>query len=334
MFELTQRKEFSKIVDTGNKELEEWLEAARRLSWSNFKKQISFYVPGFAHYKSSHFESSSKSFPSVSITGASCALACRHCRGKILKTMIPARNPEDLVKVCERLKADGCIGCLVSGGCLPNGSVPVDRFVGALSRIKKNLGLKMVVHTGLIDNGTAQSLRATGVEAALIDIIGSNETIKEIYGLDAGIEDYERSLKALHDSGIRMVPHILVGLHYGEILGEFKAIDMISRYVPSALVVIALTPIKGTPMENTPPPEPEDIAKVLVAARLKMPNVPIALGCVRPLGPHRIRTDVLAIKAGVNAIAFPSGEAIGLATSMGLKTSFHPICCSQVYEET
>jgi len=320
------------MVDAGNK-LGEWLEAARRLSWSNFKKQIRFYVPGFAHYKSPYFESSSRCFPSVSITGASCALACRHCKGRILKTMIPARNPEDLVKVCEKLKADGCIGCLVSGGCLPDGSVPIDRFVDALSRIKKNLGLKMVVHTGLIDNGTAQSLRAAGVEAALIDIIGSNETIREIYGLDAGIEDYERSLKALYDSGIRMVPHILVGLHYGEILGEFRAIDMISKYVPSALVVIALTPMRGTPMENTPPPKPEDVAKVLVAARLKMPKVPIALGCVRPLGPHRTKTDVLAVRAGVNAIAFPSTEAVDLATSMRLKMSFHPLCCSQVYED-
>jgi len=329
---LTQRNELSKMVDAGNK-LGEWLEAARRLSWSNFKKQIRFYVPGFAHYKSPYFESSSRCFPSVSITGASCALACRHCKGRILKTMIPARNPEDLVKVCEKLKADGCIGCLVSGGCLPDGSVPIDRFVDALSRIKKNLGLKMVVHTGLIDNGTAQSLRAAGVEAALIDIIGSNETIREIYGLDAGIEDYERSLKALYDSGIRMVPHILVGLHYGEILGEFRAIDMISKYVPSALVVIALTPMRGTPMENTPPPKPEDVAKVLVAARLKMPKVPIALGCVRPLGPHRTKTDVLAVRAGVNAIAFPSTEAVDLATSMRLKMSFHPLCCSQVYED-
>jgi len=330
---LTQRKEFYKMVDMGNRKLGEWLEVARRLSWSNFKKQIRFYVPGFAHYKSPYFESSSKYFPSVSITGASCALACRHCQGRILKTMIPARNPEDLVKVCEKLKADGCVGCLVSGGCLPNGSVPMDRFVDALSRIKKNLGLKMVVHTGLIDNGTAQSLRAAGVEAALIDIVGSNETIREICGLDAGIEDYERSLKALYGSGIRMVPHILVGLHYGKILGEFRAIDMISKYVPSALVVIALTPMRGTPMEGTPPPKSEDIAKVLVAARLKMPKVPIALGCVRPLGQHRIRTDVLAVKAGVNAIAFPSTEAVDLATSMGLKTSFHPICCSQVYED-
>ena len=321
------------MVDTGNRKLGEWLEAARRLSWNNFKKHIRFYVPGFAQYKSPYFKSSSKCFPSVSITGASCALACRHCQGKILKTMIPARNPEDLVKVCEKLKAGGCVGCLVSGGCLPDGSVPIDRFVDALSRIKKNLGLKMVVHTGLIDNGTAQKLRTAGVEAALIDIIGSNETIKQIYGLDAGIEDYERSLKALYDSGIPMVPHILVGLHCGEILGEFKAIDMISKYVPSALVVIALTPMKGTPMEGTPPPKPEDVAKVLVAARLKMPKVPMALGCVRPLGPHRIKTDVLAIKAGVNAIAFPSAEAIDLAISMGLKTSFHPICCSQVYED-
>jgi len=246
--------------------------------------------------------------------------------------MIPARNPEDLVKICEKLKSDGCVGCLVSGGCLPDGSVPLNRFTDALSQVKKNTGLKIVVHTGLIDDSTALNLRSAGVDSALIDIIGSNDTIREIYHLDAGIEDYEKSLEALYASGIPVVPHILVGLHRGRVLGEFKAIDMITRYAPSALVVIAFTPIKGTAMEDTPPPQPEDIAKVLVAARLRLPKVPMALGCVRPKGTHRTKTDILAIKTGVNAIAYPSEEAIELAKLMGLKTSFHSECCSQIYE--
>jgi len=246
--------------------------------------------------------------------------------------MIPARNPKDLVKICEKLKSDGCVGCLVSGGCLPDGSVPLNRFTDVLSQVKRELGLKIVVHTGLIDNDTALNLRSAGVDSALIDIIGSNDTIREIYHLDAGIEDYEKSLEALYASGIPIVPHILVGLHYGRILGEFKAIDMIARYAPSALVVIAFTPIKGTAMEGTPPPKPEDIAKVLVAARSRLPKVPIALGCIRPKGTHRTKTDALAIKAGINAIAYPSEEAIKLAESIGLKTSFHPVCCSQIYE--
>ena len=309
------------------------MDASRESSWHNFKKQIKFYVPAFSYYKNPHFKSSPKCFPSISVTGDSCALGCEHCQGRLLRTMIPARSPTELFKVCEKLKADGCIGCLVSGGCLSDGSVPLNRFTDTLSQVTRELGLKIVVHTGLIDGKTAQKLKRAGIDAALIDIIGSNETIREIYHLDAGTGDYEESLEALHAAGIPIVPHILVGLHYGKILGEFDAIDMVAKHTPSALVIIALTPIRGTEMAGTTPPKPEEIAKVIVAARLRLPRVPIALGCVRPLGMHRAKTDILALKAGVNAIAYPSEVAIKMAKSMGLKTSFYPICCSQIYED-
>ena len=63
-----------------------------------------------------------------------------------------------------------------------------------------------------------------------------------------------------------------------------------------------------------------------------MPNVPVVLGCMRPKGEHRKQTDILAIKAGVDAIAFPVEEAIELAQSMGLEMTFSSVCCSQIYE--
>jgi hypothetical protein len=86
-------------------------------------------------------------------------------------------------------------------------------------------------------------------------------------------------------------------------------------------------------METENPPSPEDIATVLANARLLLPKTPIVLGCMRPTGKHRVKTDTLAIKAGVNAIAFPEEEAIKLAESMGLKMAFSHKCCSQIYED-
>ncbi len=63
-------------------------------------------------------------------------------------------------------------------------------------------------------------------------------------------------------------------------------------------------------MEQVAPPEPESVAEILIAAKNLMPKVPILMGCVRPTGIHRARTDILAIRAGVNGIALPSREAI------------------------
>ncbi|MFQ6074255.1 MAG: radical SAM protein [Candidatus Bathyarchaeia archaeon] len=284
------------------------------------------------YYKSGHFRSSPAAFPSISVTGRFCALKCKHCGGKVLNTMLPAVTPEQLVELCTRLKQKGAIGCLISGGCLPDGSVPLDGFIDAIAKVKRDLGLTLVVHTGVIELSMAERLKEAGVDAALIDIIGSDETIKEIYQLNVEVQDFDRSLKALHDSGIPFVPHVLVGLHYGKLKGEFKALQMISKYEPSAVIVIALMPIQRTPMENVSPPTSTDIAKVLAMARLMMPNTPLVLGCMRPKGKGRGEIDVLAVEAGVNAIAFPAEEAIRLAESLGLETSFSSLCCSQIYE--
>jgi uncharacterized radical SAM superfamily protein len=235
--------------------------------------------------------------------------------------------------LCAQLKQNGALGCLISGGCSPNGSVPLEKFADAIGKIKRELGLTVFVHTGIINFDTTKKLRNAGVDAALIDMIGSNETIKEIYDLNVTVEDYESSLRVLHETGIVFVPHVIVGLHYGKLRGEFQALKMISRYKPSALVIIAFMPIHETEMEKIEPSKPVDIAKVITAARLMVPQAPLVLGCMRPKGKHRVETDILAIKAGVDAIAFPAEEAIKFAEDQGYKIVFSSLCCSQIYAD-
>jgi hypothetical protein len=310
------------------KELSDLLEKGLFLSRS---RRIHFYAPGFMFYKTSHYCSSPAEFPTISVTGKGCALKCKHCGGKVLDTMYPATTPEELFELSVQLKDKGALGCLISGGCSSNGSVPIGKFINAVDRIKHELGLTVLVHTGIIDDGTATSLKKAGADAALIDIIGSDETIKEIYKLNTTVEDYANSLRALNTAGMPFVPHVIVGLHYGELKGELHALEMISEYKPSALVIIAFMPIRGTEMENAPPPKPVDIAKVTMAARLMFPETPLVLGCMRPKGKHRTKTDILAIKSGVDAIAFPTEEAIRFAETQEYQTLYSPFCCSQIY---
>jgi len=326
-------KDWENLLNANEKEFETILCKAQSISWKNFGKKIHFYAPSFIYYKTDYYCSSPSAFPSISVTGSSCALKCRHCDGRVLNTMFPALSPKELISLCKRLKNEGAIGCLISGGCLPDGSVPLDRFTDAIAEIKRNLDLTVVVHTGVVSRSMAEKLKEARVDAALIDIIGSDETIKEVYQLNVKVKDYDKSLETLHEVGIPFVPHVLVGLHYGRLKGEFQALKMISKYQPSAVIVIALIPIHGTPMENVQPPTPEDIVKVLLSARLMMPKTPLVLGCMRPKNKHKAKTDTFAVRIGVNAIAFPAEEAIKLANSMGLETVFSSLCCSQIFED-
>ena len=293
-------------------------------------KNAHFYAPSFMHYKTSHYRSSPTQFPTISVTGTACALNCKHCGGRVLETMHPANTPEKLFELAVKLKQNGASGCLVSGGCLPDGSVPLKQFIPAIEKIKRELGLTVFVHTGIIDAVTATALKTAGVDAALIDIIGSDETIRKVCNLNVTVKDYARSLNALQHVGLNFVPHVIVGLHDGKLKGELNALKIIASVKPSAIVVIAFMPIHGTAMAKVKPPQPADIAKVTATARLMFPRTPLALGCVRPKGKHRAETDVLALKAGVDAIAFPSEEAAKYAEKQGYAVSFSSYCCAQI----
>jgi len=296
-------------------------------------KAARFYAPSFMYYKTRYYRSSPTRFPTVSVTGTACALNCKHCGGKVLETMQPATKPHTLFALAKNLKQHGALGCLVSGGCLPDGSVPLKPFLPAIEKIKRKLGLTVFVHTGIADASTTAALKRAGVDAALIDIIGSDETIKKTCNLNVTVKDYAASLNAMQQAGLNLVPHVIVGLDNGKLKGELDALKMIASVKPSAIVIIAFMPIPGTAMAQVKPPQPADIAKVTATARLMFPRMPLALGCVRPKGKRRAETDILALKAGADAIAFPTEEAVTYAEAQGYAVSLSSYCCAHIYAD-
>ena len=167
---------------------------------SSKSRKITFYNPSFAYHKLSPSCSSDARFPTISVTGAACALNCKHCGGKVLKTMLPADTPEQLFGVAKRLKGEGAVGCLVSGGCLPNGSVPLKRFVPSFARMKRELGFTVIVHTGFIGLATAEALKQAGVDAAIGAVHPDADREGPARRREAdGARQRERPIRAIHD---------------------------------------------------------------------------------------------------------------------------------------
>jgi lipoyl synthase len=296
-------------------------------------RTVHFYAPNFMSYKAEYSSSLKGSFPTISITGNNCTLNCKHCEGKILHTMQPATNPNQLLTLCTKLKQEGALGCLISGGCLPNGSVPLEPFLPTFAKIKHDLGLTIFVHTGIISLEVAKILKTAGVDAALIDIIGDDQTIHHTYNLNITTRNYNDSLKALHDAKMLFVPHVIVGLNNGKLNGEFNALSMISKFNPSAIVIIAFLPVPGTSMARTNPPQAIDIARTIATARAMFPKTPLVLGCMRPKGKTRKETELLSLKAGVNAIAYPLDSTIEYAKNHEYVIKFSPLCCANIYND-
>jgi hypothetical protein len=221
----------------------------------------------------------------------------------------------------------GAEGVLVSGGCLDDGSVPLERFVADIAGLKSR-GLSVLVHTGLVKRHVARALKDAGVDQILLDIIGDDDTIREVYHLNKTVEDYRESLAILREENLAAVPHVISGLHFGELRGEFHALEMIRDEGCQQLVIVALMPLPGTKMATVPKTSAEEVGRVLASARIMMPFTPMSLGCAKPASNQKKGMEFYAIDVGVQNIAYPLPDTIRYAEEQGYDITYHEKCCS------
>jgi hypothetical protein len=296
---------------------------------ANFANQLTFHAPGLKRYKTSEYaEHDAAEFVSISLTGAACALSCEHCKMGVLKGMADLTAFDgSLFELCAILAGRGARGALISGGSDRQGRVPLLKFIPDLLRVRRELGLAIRVHPGLPDEETCKALAEVEIDGAMVDIIGHEDTIREVYHLDSTPEDYEDVLARLENYAVPAAPHIILGLHFGRMLGEWRALEMIARHPPKLLVLVILMPLNGTPMALAQPPSLAEIGGFFETARKALPTTPVMLGCARPLGLLKKEIDRLAVDAGLNGIAYPAEGIAGYAQQRGLEPKFINACC-------
>jgi len=303
------------------KGFEERLRTARELSWTHLGKQITFYLPGMISYNGLK-----GAYPGFSITGSHCALMCDHCQAKILEPMSAALSPDALIDTCARFAEGGCLGALISGGSDRNGRLPWSRFVPAIRKVKEQTGLYISIHCGLLDLDTAMALKEAGVDQALLDVVGDDETYRTVCHVDFGILRIVSTLEALNRAKLPVVPHVICGLYRGKMKSEMKALEMIACFPIEQLVIVSLMAIRGTPFEGVRTPHATEVAEIIIEARRLMPRVRMSLGCARTRGDEE--AELLALDAGVNRMALPSDAVIERAKNLGLKIRYQRTCCS------
>jgi len=306
------------------------VERFERAAKSLLPRPIRFSTPTFKEYESSELSGCNKnSFPAFSITAAACGLNCDHCQKKILEPMIPATNPEMLdQKVRHLIDSQELSGFLLSGGSNKRNEIKYGRYLSVVEQLKKDYpNLKIAVHSALMQQQQANDMESAGVDTVMMDVIGAQETIQQVYKLDRPVADFEATLAALCSTSMEVTPHIVIGLHYGQILGEANALDIVSRYPVTALVLVVIMPFyarRGTFVT----PETTDVGRIFGAARERLPDKQVLLGCARPPGMHKRVTDAYAIMAGLDGIAFPADGAVSVAHAIGRPFEQVHSCCS------
>jgi len=306
------------------------LEDCERAQAAVSGREIRFSTPTFKAYSSCDVEGCGKNaFPAFSVTAGGCALMCDHCQAKILEPMIPATSPEMLDrKVRDLIASQDLRGFLLSGGSTRRNEIRYERFYPVIEKLKRDFPfLKVALHSALLDACRARLMEAAGVDTAMMDVIGSEQTIRDVYHLDRPVGDFEATLAALTATTMQVVPHIVIGLHYGRILGEPRALDIVSRHPIQSLVLVVVMPFyaaRGTFQT----PRTEDVGRVFLEARARIPQREVLLGCARPPGMHRRVTDAYAVAAGLDGIAFPAEGTLAVAHALGRPAVQEHACCS------
>lgn len=280
------------------------------------------------HYEIPEFNIRGRDFPSISITGRSCDLMCKHCYGRLLHNMLAISEPDELMELARNLRRSGIRGLLVSGGCDRVGRVPFEGFIRAIKYLKE-LGFRVFIHSGIVDEYRANLLRDAGVDAVLIDFVLHEGAIKEVIGLN-DVESYVRSVEILMKLGVNVVPHVIIGLYRGLPSDEFKAIDLLNSMRPKAVVFVVFTPYPNTPLEDVEPPPAEYVINVMRYGREMLRNSLLVLGCMRPRTSDYSKVEVEAIRLGFNGIAFPSIDALNYMVSNGIVFSVVNECCASI----
>jgi len=293
-------------------------------------RPIRFSTPTFKSYSSCDLQGCGKnSFPAFSVTAGGCALDCDHCQAKILEPMIPATKPAILERrVREMVEGEALGGFLLSGGSNRANEIGYEPYLPVIERLKRDYPhLKVAIHSALTDRSRAQAMEAAGVDTAMMDVIGSDDTIREVYHLGRPVEDFEATLEALCSTTMQVVPHIVIGLHYGRILGEPRALDIVARHAVHSLVLVVVMPFYAKP-GTFATPATHDVARIFMQARRRIPDREVLLGCARPPGMHRRVTDAYAVAAGLDGIAFPADGAVAVAQALGRPAVQEHACCS------
>lgn len=283
------------------------------------KNRINFFIPG-------------KNFPSISVTGNSCSLMCQHCKGKLLSRLIHADTCKDLERKSLALHNKGAKGILLTGGCDKRGRVPIKRFLPAIRNIKEKTDLILIAHTGFISLEEASLLKDSGLYGIGFDVMGDMNSAGKVYGISVSEKDYCDSLAAISGSGLLIFPHVCVGINFGKLSGEFRALEMIRSIDPSTVIITGLMPVSGTPMEKIKP-DINDLEKVIRKAIEMFPETPVVLGCAHSNGKDRFEIEKMALSCKVSGIAAPTIETVRYSKENGYEINYFGTCCGLIPDE-
>lgn len=253
----------------------------------------------------------------ISLTGGICGLSCKHCGGIYLNFMKTKKDID-----CLKDKTS----FLISGGSDKFGSVPIKENLNFLKDLKSK-GYKLNLHTGLPDKDIIDDLKSIA-DTVSFDFIVDDETIKTVYGLSVAGQYYYDILEFMLKKGLKVIPHVTIGILGGKIKGEYDAIRLLKDLPCEEIILLIFIPTKGTFYENCAAVPISEVEKLFYYTRKILRDKKITLGCLRPKGSYRYLTDITAINNYFDKIVMPHFKAVEYAKERHMDIIKKEECCA------
>ncbi len=223
---------------------------------------------------------------------AYCSQSARYRTGVEAGRLMPAG---DVRAAAVRAKEAGatrfCMGAAWRG--------PRERDMDALCRMIReirSLGIETCMTLGLLEDGQAERLKAAGLDYYNHNI----DTSEDRYGGIVTTRTFGERLDTLarvRAAGIGVCCGGIIGM--GESRDDradmLRTLATLPRH-PESVPVNMLVPVPGTPLADTPPLDPIEMARTVAAARIMMPRSMVRLSAGR-----------LGIGAAAQALCFLAG---------------------------
>ena len=242
----------------------------------------------------------------VSIKTGACPEDCSYCsqssRNKTELEREPLRSLEKVRDIAQRAKDQGASRlCMGAAWRHVKGGKDFETVKSMITEVS-GMGLETCATLGMVTAEQAVQLKEAGLHTYNHNL----DTSREFYPKVIGTRTYDDRLETLQN--VRNA-----GLHVccGGILGlgeeEHDRVALLHTLAtfethPDSVPVNMLVPVKGTPLEEQTPVDPQELIRTIAVARILMPKARVRLSA----GRHTLSDEAqaLAFLAGANSIFY------------------------------
>lgn len=260
------------------------LEAAREIT-----RHFNFTRPGLCSLLNA------KSY----LCGEDCGFCAQSVRFDTHADRYGLLEPEKVVEAAKRAEKMGAQNfCIVTSGAAPLED-EFEKILYLLKRLREETRLNLDASLGFITEEQARRLKEVGLRRFNHNLQSSREFYPKIVSTHT-YETRLATIRALLEGGLELCSGGILGM--GETREDrVKLAFELKPYEPHCIPMNVLNPRPGTPLENQPKPDPQEILKTIAVFRFIHPraNIKLAGGREVNLTPEE---QERALRGGANGL--------------------------------